>query len=451
MRIKLDSPIKLSQIQNICGGLLKGDDRIIKYITTDSREVEKCDLFIALKGEKYDGNDYSREVVKKGGIVLSDDAEFATLVVNSTREALLKTASMYKAIKTKLTCTIAITGSVGKTTTKEFTSFITSSNYNVHATKENENNDIGLARTLLSMPNDTELLICEMGMNHSGEIESLSRCANPDIAVITNIGCAHYGNLGSRNLIADAKLEIRNGMKSGILLIPAEEKLFANIKDAKRVSTKQTNSDYALISRKSDAGGSHFDFFVNGKKHLSAKISIPGNHILSCIAYALSICAILGISTEDCKNQVEKIGYNILRQKVTTVGRYQIFDDTYSSSPEAVIATMRALALNSSTSHSAVLGDMLELGKLTVPMHEMIGREAYLLGFKKIYAFGVYASYIEKGALEAGMNRKNIKTNMDITRPDITADQIKENYNGELILFKASHSLKVQRIFDYLK
>ena len=197
MRVVLDTPVLLSEIASWCSAKLCACDATIQAISTHTDELYAKDLFVALDGEKHDGEIFVEEALKKNAYVLAK-SKLASLSVGCVRTALLDIAKEYKKQKATPKITVAITGSVGKTSVKEFTKSILSNSFRVHATDKNYNNEIGVALTLLSMSKDTEILICELGMNHSGEIATLTKAVQPDIAVITNVTSAHIGNLGSR-------------------------------------------------------------------------------------------------------------------------------------------------------------------------------------------------------------------------------------------------------------
>ncbi len=451
MRIKLQLPMRLTEIQKITSAFLTSDDATVTHIVTDSREAKERDLFIAIRGEHFDGADYAEDIIKRGGYVLSENSNFSTLTVSSSENALLKIAAYAKNRLTNLKYTIAVTGSVGKTTTKNLIKLLLSEDFNVHATEENQNNEIGLAYTLLRAPLDTEILVCELGMNHIGEISKLSQCIKPNIAIITNVGTAHVGNLGSREMIALAKQEICDGMSAGITVVPREEPLLQRVKGRFTVSLSDTEADATLCPISETELGSSFEFTTKSLLNIKGKIKPTGRHILSSLSFALTVAAITGVSSESITKALDKFDSDFLRGGFIRIGKYRIYDDSYSSSPEAVIAVLDMLALYSEIPKSAVLGDMLELGSKTEELHAKIGKEAFLHGIKKLYAFGVYAPFIAKGAIDAGMQRESIFINTDPLSPHITARQISESYGGELILVKASHKLKVERIYACLK
>lgn len=451
MRTSLIKPILLSEIGKWCGAKLLTEDSYITGISTHSSEVSDGDLFVALNGENFNGEEYIAEAVANGGKVLSSGCELTSLSTDSPRDALLKIAAEYKRrILKNIRLTVAITGSVGKTTVKEFTRRILVKGFNVHATEKNFNNEIGLAFTLLSTPENAEILVCELGMNHLGEIYALAKALEPDIAVITNIGNAHIGNLGSREMIAKAKLEISESPKLNTLFIPYGEPLLSAAPHSLTVSETDSAADFFINEVSLTEKGSKFDFYVNKKRCLSSQCAIAGRHILSSLAYAISIGYLLGIAPSEIENSISCITEGSLRQKFQRIGMYTIYNDTYSSSPEALTATIDMLTLKREKC-SAVLGDMLELGNKTEEFHRMIGRYVCERGFSKIYTYGQYGNFIAEGALSVGMSEKNIFTNPDSCAPKKTAEQILRSYSGGILLIKGSHALGMERIIDELR
>lgn len=445
MRIKTEIPLTLSLISKlVCN--TDAEDTEINAITTNSKLCEKNDLFIALKGEKFDGADFIKEAKRRGAFVLSE--RNGDLAVKNAYSALLKIAEYYKdAVSPEHT--IAITGSCGKTTVKDFTHILLSTSMSTHKTKGNYNNCVGLAHTLLTLPSCTAALICELGMNHSGEIRELSRALHPDISVITNIGTAHIGNLGSRDAIANAKLEIEDGMKRGKTIFFKEEPLLKQAKNPYFISLSDKSADmYAKVISRS----------INGSRLLVKTVSdeyeihspLTSEHTLNSLLLSVAAATVAGLSSADIAKSASKINSDTLRQKFITVGGFKIYDDSYNSSPDAVITALRMLKEREER-FSALLGDMLELGEKSEEMHELVGKECAKNNAVNLYAFGKFAKSIEKGALLEGMKKENIFTNTDLSRPDVSAFQIKESYKNERILIKASHSIDISRIIHILE
>ena len=454
MRIKLDTPLLLGEIVRFTRGIseIRELSLPITHIVTRSTLVERGDLFIPLRGKNYNGSDFIDEAINKGGIVISERNSECGVLVKNTELALLNIANGYKSKLKALKHTVAITGSVGKSTTKEFIRAIANVKFITHANEGNYNNTVGVPTTILKAKADTELLVLEAGMNSQGELALISRASEPDIAVITNIGTAHIGNLGSRESIASAKKEILLGMTGGTVIVPHEEELLRSVEKRLTVSLNDKNADLYLKILSLDAEGSYAEVFKNGKKRFDFMLAIPGRHTLSCLVCAIAACEAVGLNDDELKNGIESLSYKNTRQKYIHFKDFSIYDDSYNSSPEAVRAAFELLSLDEKSPKSALLGDMLELGRDTEALHFEIGALAAKYGMRKLYLFGVYAPFVMQGALSAGMSKSDILINTDTTCAEITAKQILKNRKkGETILFKASHALNLSRIYEHIK
>ncbi len=451
MRIKTDIPIRINEIRNIVKCTFPKEIKYIEYITTDSREVRPGDLFFSLAKSTLDAIKHSKEAKKNGGYIA---AELDLIECNNTTvlNMLLNLAAYYKTLLPCLKSTVAVTGSIGKTTTKELIFELLSQKYNTHATFENQNNALGISYTLLTAPKNTEILVLELGMNHQGEIESLSKAITPDIAVITNITSAHIGNLGSRAAIAKEKLSIKAGMSdNGITIVPYEEALLQSAHNRRTVSTSDPRANFFLFPLEEKSNGSIFDFYSENTVITAQKIKIPGKHILNSVLYALAVCSVLKLSRSQIEEGLSQLSPSSLRQKFLLIGKYKFYDDTYSSSPEAAINMLQVLKMLAPTERSALLGDMLELGKYSEELHYELGKQAHICGLKKLYTFGEFAKTIAQGAIDCGMNPNNIFVNENPNDFKLSAEQIISTYDGELILFKASHALHIEKIIEYIK
>ena len=395
MRIKLGMPLMLSEIASMVGEEKPTHDKEITHVSTDTRELFSGDLFIPQSG----GEIYVDDAVKMGAVVLSK------------RNFLLEFAGEYVKKLPYILYRIGITGSVGKTTTKEMLNGILEKRYKVHANEGNFNNHIGMPMSILSAPPDTEILIMEMGMNHMGEIKVLSECLRPNIAVITNIGTSHIGNLGSRENIARAKLEILSGMDSGVLFVPYDEPLI--------------NSQPGAIK-----------VYSESQKAMKRNVSM-----------AISVAEFIGIS----EPEISIILTDNIRQKIVLKENHLFLTDYYNSSYESVAALIESAKEQEKYPRRAlVLGDILELGEYCRDIHYRVGRLVKPCDFEHLFLFGEYAEYIRRGALENSFDKDKILINSNLDRPDITAEQIKANCDkNELILMKASRGVRLERILDY--
>lgn len=451
MRIKLPIPLKIKEILSTLGiNEYKSAEESIKFISTDSRVCESGDLFIALRGERYNGCDFCDEAIKRGAYAISDSVGKKIFTVGDTRLTLLKLASIYKQKLSNLKYTVGVTGSVGKTTTKEFLREIISVKYKVHATEGNYNNHIGVPLTVLTAPEDTEVLILEMGMNSKGEIRELSSFTKPDIGIITNVGTAHIGKLGSRENIANAKLEILNGMSDTAGLIIPYGEPFLSVSGAITAAIYDTSADVCISIIKEDGDGT--------LAHLKAKetefdfsVKLCGEHLIKNLSLAIAAALKLQLNKNELADGISKITIDNTRQKMIKCGIFSILDDSYNSSTEAVIASLEAFCKDKSKIHTSLFSDMLELGKYSPILHFEIGKCAALCGIKRMYVFGEYSEYIKKGAMAFGIAENDIVIKgEDESLSDFVDRVYEKTENGEIILAKASHATQMKTVIKML-
>lgn len=448
MRIALGIPLLFSELIKHGEAFSKNsEDAYFTHISTDSREALIGDLFFSFAKDRESADEHIREAKKRGAKCVSSISKHADFLSADAEKSLLKLASFYKTKLKNLKYTIAITGSVGKTTTKEFCAAFLSASYKTHKTYMNYNNSLGVSLSILTAPPDTEILVLELGMNALGEIKELSEAIAPDYAVITNIGSAHVGKLGSLDLIAEAKLEIMAGMKEENLLAPFEEERLSRARF--KFSLSQKESDYRLSSESGDG----FEFYHKSKKLLSFTSSYKAKHHKKALLIALSLGNLLGISEEKMLLGVKNCEAIVFRQKLVDFKHFSVFDDTYSSSPEAVFAVIEYLKLEYPTRpFSAALGDMLELGRETEALHRKIGKFAYSEGARRLYAFGAYSYFMSEGARSAGMPDSSIFVSSELGDYRIIAKEIYENSKrGEIVLIKASHALLSEKIIEEIE
>ncbi len=449
MRIALGIPLSFSDFIKYGEAFSKTfDNTLFTHITTDSREAEKGDLFFSLTSDKESAEIHISNAHKKGAKSVSSISKSAIFLVKDAKKSLLKLAAFYKSKLKKLKATIAITGSVGKTTTKEFCAAFLSAVNKVHKTYMNYNNALGASLSLLTAPLDTEILVLEFGMNSQGEIQALSEAIKPDYAVITNIGNAHVGKLGSRELIAKAKLEISSGMKEERIIAPFEEPLLSRAKY--KFSLFENNGDYYL-SKSDDM--KRLVFYHKTEKILDFKSKYKASHHLKALLIALILGNLLEFDEKAMQKGITSCEFVVLRQRLIDFKHFSVLDDTYSSSPEAVRAQIEYLKLEyPDRRFSLALGDMLELGSKTEALHKEIGKLAHTEGARRLYAFGAYAYLIRDGAKEAGMDENDITTSTELEDYPMIAKEIYEKSTAyEIVLVKASHALFSEKIIEEIE
>jgi UDP-N-acetylmuramoyl-tripeptide--D-alanyl-D-alanine ligase len=447
VRIKLGHSLSLKEIAKATDGTLPFNiDATIEYITTDSRNAEEGDLFIPIKGERFDGEDYVDEAIKRGCYIVSSRNNNAHIKTSDCSESLLRLASYYVKNLPNILYRIGITGSVGKTTTKEFARVLFKEYYKVHANEGNLNNSVGLPLSMLTTPYDSQVIVMEMGMNHKGEISRLSKCLMPNLAVITNIGTSHIGNLGSRDAIANAKMEIEDGMVGGKICVPTEEILLKNCKRKITASISNPHSDYYL-----ESNGKLVSIYKNGINILKTNFIFAEKHLKKCLILACALAIESGISPECLSQGISRISTHNIRQRLIKAGDYLFWDDSYNASTESIIASLESIkGIETKGNKSILLGDVLELGDLSESQHRIIGEYFSEEIFDHIFLFGNYAKFTAEGAKSNGFPTDKIHINEDLDKPFISALQIKKFCKaGDLILLKGSRKTKVERILEY--
>ena len=375
--------ITVSDIAKAIGGqILFGDgETTVSSVSTDSRTVSSDCLFIPLKGEKFDGHDFLDDVCENGvggyicsGSHINRKAAFAVATEN-TSKALLDLARFYRK-KFDLTV-LGLTGSVGKTTTKKLLASVISQKYNTLSTAGNFNNNIGVPLTLFGLKSEHEVAVVEMGMSNFGEIDVLSKCALPDIAVITNIGTSHIEFLGSQEGILKAKSEIFNGMSpDGSVILNGDDPYLWSLKDklnfknVKFVGIQNKKCDFTAENVRTDETGCRF---VSGCKDYS--INLAGVHNVYNALCAIAAGDLLGIDYEAVREGLELYRPNGIRQNIISVNGYKVINDCYNASPQSDIAAMKVLSDVKARRRIAVLGDIGELGKMGEKLHRSVGEE----------------------------------------------------------------------------
>ena len=435
MRVNLSKSIQISELCWLFHISRPTCDKSIWNIVTNSKEVTEGSLFIALRGKEQDGHCYIQDAIKRGAtaILCEEYSEknipthIAVLQVENTVWALGKLASYYK--KNLHAKTIAITGSVGKTTTRFLLEQMLRKKYIVHATKDNENNELGVPLTILSAPLNTEILLLEMGMNHKGEIHRLSVIAKPDTAIITTVGHAHIGHLGSVDDIIRAKLEIADGMNGGDLFLPDD--ISCNLSNSHvrtwTLGTRDT-ANYRL-----DTNNLAINFPQGNAIFLNEKFT-PYPFARAALS-ASAICDKLHFSREEIGEYLACCSFPCGRLTEDRHRGILYVDDAYNASPESMREALLFTSSKKGEKH-AVLGDMLELGHMTESAHFAIGKLLSSLSFSHIWLVGEYADFIKNGAVHYGMPAHKIS----ITTKEKALFDLKDTLTeGCILLVKGSH------------
>ena len=394
----------LENIVKACNGILYGNDCQAEEITgvvLDSRLVEKGSLFIATVGEKADGHKFIKEVYEAGALgviseqVLEEPAG-AYILVKDSFQALKDIAEFYRS---QLNITVvAITGSVGKTTTKEFIASVLEQKYRVLKTEGNFNNEVGLPLTVLKIRAEHEIAVLEMGISDFGEMTRLSKIGKPDIGVITNIGQCHLENLGTREGILKAKTEMfANLNPKGEVCLNGEDDMLATIKEVhgKKPHTFGKSKDcdvYATDLVSKGLLGTECEIHAPGQT-FSVRIPLPGEHMVSNAVAATTVGMLLGLDIGAIKKGIEAVQAVGGRSHLIQTKEYLLIDDCYNANPVSMKAAIDLLVL-ADNRKTAILGDMFELGENSDQMHYDIGSYAVEKGLDCLLLAGDSASYI---------------------------------------------------------
>ena len=433
--------MSLSEIINIVDGILINNKKAnkIKNIKFDSRKIEKNDLYIAIIGNNKDGHDFIDDAINNGSsvIIVSKNIEkkykVTIIKVENTLEALKKLA-IYKRDKYKGKV-IAITGSTGKTTTKEMLTSILKSKYNVLSNDGNKNNIYGLSETIFNLKNDIEVLVVELGMNHKGEIETLSKICKPNISIITNIGSSHIGNLKNKKNIFKAKMEIIKGMTKGKLIINSDNKYLKKVKKIKNIEVIKCGikkGDLYCLNYNNFADKSEF-ITNDNQKYI---INIPGMHYINNALLAIMASLKMDINYNDIKKAINNYSSYDRRYKIYKKNNITLIDDSYNSSYESLKANLSTL--NKEDKKLLIIGDILELGKKTKKIHKKIGK-LLKIDNADIIVVGENMKILSK-------KYKHFNSSKDVT--EYLKDKDLEGYK---ILVKASNAVKLNIVSDYLK
>ena len=447
--------LTLKQIADWCGGKVSArfEHLRVSRMQSDSRKVRSGDLFVALKGAKADGHDFAETAINHGAVAAlvsrPISEKLPSIEVEDTLRAYGEIAAGYR----KLTGVkvVGITGSVGKTTTKEMTASVLEAVYHTAKTEGNHNNNLGLPMTIMDMPENTEVAVLEMGMNHSGEMEYLSDIARPDLAIITNIGTMHIEHLGTREGILQAKLEIMRGMPDdGAGVFNGDEPLLWNI----RAIGKHKKYYYGIENHACDVTATDIvelddgvRFVVHGfGQQFELFVPMLGRHAVYNALAATTVGLLLGVKPEQIQARFSAFHNTGMRQKIYVKNGVTIIEDCYNAGPESTEAALDVLAgIKTDGRRIAVLGDMLELGNRSAAEHYRIGRLAVGKA-DLLLTYGEHSVRTLTGAITGGMNPKN--TDHFDTHEDM-AHMLKMRVSeGDVVLFKGSRGMRMEKVLQ---
>jgi len=432
------------------------DDQKINRFFTDSRIKTEDSLFIPIVGESFDGHKFIKQAYENGAIAtlweknkelpegLTD--ELIVFLVEDTTKALQHLASAYRNKVNPIV--IGVTGSNGKTTTKDIIASIAKERYKTHFTDGNFNNEYGLPFTILSMSRDTEILVLEMGMSSFGEIELLSKIAKPDYAVITNIGESHIEYLETRAGIAKAKLEILSGLSNnGKLIIDGDEELLNHVHARNNVIKVGFGTHNDFIA--SDIELRRNETTFKGSDGNEYTVSLLGSHNVKNASYGVILGEILDISTDKIQHALRTLSLTGMRfELLTGINDVSIINDAYNASPTSMMAAIDVVQkMGGFKNKVVVLGDVYELGEQSKALHETVA-EVVNDSLTSLYTIGE-DSYVISQAVQKKY------PNMDVKHFQLKEEvlpELEQYLNRDtLILFKASRGMKFESIIEKLK
>lgn len=448
------------------GRFVSGDSETsFSAISTDTRTLKQGDLFLALSGDCFDGQQFVEEAVKKGaaGLIVTDVPEkempVPVVAVPDTLKALGDLAAYRRRLMENLTV-IAITGSSGKTTVKEMCAVILAQKFTILKTEGNFNNLIGMPLSLLPVENKHDIAILEMGMNRPGEIARMTEIADPDIACIVNIQDAHLAGLDSIEGVARAKSELfERGKSWARLCVNIDDKRVKKL--AKRCSQKKIffgrnrNADVrATHVRNEGEQGMAFALHINGNRKRIHIRSLGEHNVANALA-AAAICYMAGADVDTIARGLEKFEPYDKRLKIERIAGLRVVNDCYNANPSSMLAALKTVeAMNQGNKAVAVLGDMLELGDASVKAHRQLGESVAIAGFSSLLALGEFSRKVVEGALDARMTIKQARQMS--SREEAVDTLVKMVHLGELtegdwILVKGSRGMRMETIIESLK
>ena len=449
--------LTFNEIKDAVGGevILEGAATGYNSINTDTRNIKAGDVFIALKGENFNGNKFLKQAVESGALLcivdelLTDtkDINSAGIIkVQDTRKALLDLAGYYrKKLRTKI---VGITGSTGKTSTKDLAAAALSKKFKVLKTKGNFNNEVGLPLMIFSLDNSYDVAVLEMGMNNLEEIHRMAQAARPDIALITNVGMTHIGNLGSRENILKAKLEIADFFgKDNTLIVNSDSDLLENLGSRPyRVITTSAMSGAEYSAHDIALGDEDVSFRVCERGtgfNMPIRIDVPGRHTVNNALLAIACARLLGMSMEEISEGFGNLEKTAMRLDIIRGEKFIIINDCYNANPDSMKSGIDVLKNLNSKRHVAILGTMGELGNEAWEAHRMVGEYAKKRGIDLLITLGQY-----NNAFKAGFGDNCFTFDDYGEAVEFAAGYLKK---GDAVIVKASRSMKFEKIVELLK
>lgn len=449
-------PIRLYEIIEAVGGVCSGEDAEISLVSTDTRTIEKGSVFVCIKGERFDGHDFAKQAFEKGAEAVISEREIEgvrCIIVEDTLRALGAIARYYRSKFASLHL-VGVTGSVGKTSTKEMIYLVMSQAFDTLKTVGSLNNEIGLPHTMFNITASTQAAVIEMGMSHLGEISRLSSIARPELCVITNIGTAHIGNLGSQENILKAKLEIFDGAdKNAPLVTSLDDPMLSKVtfSDGRKkytYSITDTSADVYASDIVRDESGSDFCINYRGGS-MRARVNVSGDHNILNALCAFTVGLYYGIEPDKMVSAIAQFATDGVRQNRTEKDGIHFMLDCFNASPEAMYAALDVFAnAKSEGRRIALLADMLELGEGSKEYHKRVGERFAETCADMLICYGEDAKQYAEGAKSKGYSAEKCIYFGD--EESLKSFLKKELQKGDLVLIKGSHGMKLDKIYKEL-
>ncbi|ENK1243447.1 UDP-N-acetylmuramoyl-tripeptide--D-alanyl-D-alanine ligase [Clostridium sporogenes] len=454
--------IKLEEIIKAVNGelVITGEKDEYNSVSTDTRKIKKGDIFIALKGENFNGNNFVETAIEKGAdlCIVSElvfdkekiNKSSYVVKVENTNKALLDLAKYYKSkLGIKV---VAITGSTGKTSTKDLVAAVLSEKYKVFKTEGNFNNEIGLPLMICKLDKSYDIAVLEMGMNHFNEIHNMAEAAKPDIAIITNIGISHIENLGSRKNILKAKLEVTDFFDNdNALIINGDDDLLSDFESDKyKVYKIGTENKFDFNGQKLilEEESIEFDILEQGKiAYKNFKVNVPGKHNVLNSLTAIACAKILDMDYEDIQNGIKNLKATSMRLDIIRENGFTIINDCYNASPDSMKAAIDVMKNINGKRTIALLGSMMELGNESYKAHREVSEYAKEKEIDLLFSIGEFNEAYREGFEE--VNKDNYKSFLNNKE---AAKYIKNIIrDGDVILVKASRVMRLEEIVEELR
>jgi UDP-N-acetylmuramoyl-tripeptide--D-alanyl-D-alanine ligase len=453
------NPLPISQIAKFAGASLSSGDGtvVIDRIRTDSRTLKPGELFVALRGENFDGHDFVEAAAKAGaaGAIVESNwrgelpEAFALIRVEDTLKAYQELAKSYRtSLSLKV---VAITGSNGKTSTKDFAAAVLARRFRVAKTEGNFNNHVGLPRTILEATSRDEVAVWEIGMNHPGEVATLARLARPDVAIITNIGVAHIEFMGSREAIAAEKGALAEAVGAeGTVILNADDSFTRSIAARTRAKILLAGTTAGTI-RASEISQTETgtDFTIlEGAHRCRAQLPVPGLHMVQNGLLAVGAGRVFGLSLEDCAAGLVAAPLTKARLQIKEIHGVHFLDDSYNANPDSMKAALQTLVeLDADGKRIAVLGEMKELGSESELGHREVGETAAALKVDHLITIGNVAATIGQAAAHAGLE-KSVTVGSTSQAAELLSEIVAP---GDLVLIKGSRAARTEEVIEQFR